>query len=91
MGKSHAWELDISTTNMQYISSEEAYEFLRKEERTNHTLDDIEFYKISVQKEMEVKGEIKSSTSKKKIPEEVQVLLDKYNILRDQVSVVSRE
>jgi len=85
---------DISTTNMQYISSDEAYEFLRKEQKTNHTLDDIEFYKISVQKEMEVKGEIKSSTVKKKIPAEVQALLDKYNILRDQVPVdeiLSRE
>ena len=29
---------DVSTTNMQYISSEEAYEFLRKEEKTNHVL-----------------------------------------------------
>ena len=29
--------------------------FNLEEERTNHTLDDIEFYKISVQKEIEVK------------------------------------
>ena len=38
-------EIDI-----QYIDSGEAYNFLRKEQKLNGDLGDIEFYKISVQK-----------------------------------------
>jgi len=74
-------EIDI-----QYIDSGEAYNFLRKEQKLNGNLEDIEFYKISVQKEMQDTGAIPSTEAKTKpIPPDVQKLLDKHDVLRTSV------
>ena len=83
-------EIDI-----QYIDSGEAYNFLRKEQKLNGNLEDIEFYKISVQKEMQDTGAIPCTEAKPKpIPPDVQKLLDKHDVLRTSVpmeNIMERE
>ena len=72
--------------DIQYIDSGEAYTFLKEEMRTNRSLEDIEFYKISVQKEAQMNGEIPSpEATVKPIHPDIQKLLDKHDILRTSV------
>ena len=62
------------------------YSSLSEELKTCGSLEDIEFYKISVQKEMEVNGEIPSAPkTPKPIHPDIQKLLDKYDIMRTEV------
>ena len=77
-----------AAVDCQYISTSEAYTFLQDEQRRNKSLADVEMYAISIQKEMEMKGQINAgSGSKKQIKEiRLQQLVDRYaDILREEL------
>ena len=72
----------------QYVSITEAYQFLQEEQRRNKSLEDVEVFAISVQKEMEMKGSIGSTPATKKVSCEprIQEVVDRYaDIFREDL------
>ena len=76
------------TTGVDFmcITTEEADIFLKDEMKRNGTLQDIEFYKVSVQKEFQMTGRIANPAEGTQLHHpDIQAIINKYDIMREKV------